>query len=144
MIIETKSGNEASTTHMAQLTPDIIRAAINGFENQQREIDAQISELRGMLNGNGTEQSVTSEAAPRGKRRKFSPDAIRRMREAQQRRWSKVRGELQPAKNVERTQKPKRKLSAEARARLVANLKKARAAKAMKAKAAGKRNKLAA
>src|SRR5690348_17878435 len=36
---------------MQKLTPEIIHAAIDGFEAQKRKIDSQIAELRAMLNG---------------------------------------------------------------------------------------------
>ena len=120
-----------------KLNAEIINATIEGFESQKRRIDSQIAELRGMLDGNRPQPATTSEAAPR-KRRKFSAAALKRMREAQQRRWAKVRGEAEPAQTAAPLpSKPKRKLSAAAKAKLVANLKKARAAKAAKAKSVG-------
>jgi hypothetical protein len=119
-----------------KLTNTIIEAAILGFEAQKQQIDSQIAELRGMLDGNRTETAATTDAAPR--KRKFSPAAIARMRAAQKMRWAKIKGESEPAQPAAtKPSKPKRKLSAAAKARLVANLKKARAAKAAKAKAAG-------
>jgi hypothetical protein len=114
-----------------KLTADIITAAIEGFELQKLRIDDQIAELRAMLPGNSTQDAITPEP-PGRKRRKLSAAARKRMKEAQQRRWAKVRGEFQAAKAE--PAKPKRKLSAAAKAKLVANLKKARAAKAAKAK----------
>ena len=51
------------------------------------------------------------------------------MREAQQRRWAKVRGETAPAKTASKAAKPKGKLSAAGRAAIVAALKKRWAAK---------------
>jgi len=119
-----------------KLTPEIIRAAIDGFENQKKQIDAQIAELRGLLDGNAPATGTTPEAVPR-KRKKFSSAAIKRMREAQKRRWAKVRRESEPAQVPASPAKSKRKFSPQAKARLVANLRKARAAKAAKAKAAG-------
>jgi hypothetical protein len=119
-----------------KLTANIITAAIEGFESQKRRIDDQIAELRAMLPGGRTQDDITLEASG-PKRRKFSAAARKRMKEAQQRRWAKVRGESQAAKAE--PAKPKRKLSAAAKAKLVANLKKARAAKAAKAKAAAKK-----
>ena len=60
----------------------------------------------------------------------FSPEAIKRMREAQQRRWAKVRGEAAPAPiTAAKATKPKRKLSAAGRKAIVAALKKRWAAK---------------
>ena len=122
-----------------KLTNEIIVAAIAGFESQKTKIDTQIAELRAMLTGGPAESAVKPEASTR-KRKKFSAAARKRMKEAQQRRWAKIRGESEPAQPAAPpATKPKRKLTAAAKARLVANLKKARAAKAAKAKAAAKR-----
>jgi hypothetical protein len=121
-----------------QLTPEIISAAIAGFEQQKTHIDTQIAELRSLLAGGPAEAATTPEA-PTGKRKKFSTAARRRMKEAQQKRWAKIRGESEPTQAAAPPTKPKRKLSAAAKAKLVANLKKARAAKAVKAKAAAKK-----
>jgi hypothetical protein len=122
-----------------KLTNEIIAAAIDGFEAQQARIDVQISELKAMLSGGSNEPAATSEV-PTGKRKKFSAAARKRMKEAQQRRWAKIRGEsATPTPTPQEPAKPKRKLSAAAKAKLVANLKRARAAKAAKAKAAAKK-----
>jgi hypothetical protein len=77
-----------------ELTAEIITAAITGFEAQKTRIDTQIAELRALLPGGSPQPAVseTTEAAPQRKRRKFSAAARRRMKEAQQRRWAKVRG----------------------------------------------------
>ena len=40
-----------------KLNPEIIAAAIEGFENQKNRLDAQIGELRAMLNGGRTESA---------------------------------------------------------------------------------------
>ncbi len=122
-----------------KLTPEIIAAAIDGFESQKARIDAQIAELRAMLPG-GVPEIAASPEAPTRRRKKFSAAAIKRMREAQQRRRAKARGESVPAQPaVTPSTKPKRKLSAAARAKLVANLRKARAAKAAKKAASAKK-----
>jgi hypothetical protein len=115
-----------------KLTAEIITAAIQGFEIQKASIDAKIAELRAMLPGAAVGNDTATETSGR-KRRKFSAAARKRMKEAQQRRWATVRGEAQPAKAE--PAKPKRNLSAAAKAKLVANLRKARAAKAAKAAA---------
>jgi hypothetical protein len=101
---------EISQNHMPQkLTKEIIDAAIFGFEAKKRQIDAQIAELRAMLPGGRTnsESADAPEAGPR-KRKRFSADARRRMKEAQQRRWAKVRGEAEPVQTAA-TEAPKRK-----------------------------------
>jgi len=115
-----------------KLTAEIIAAAIEGFEFQKRRIDEQIAELRVMLPGGSGGNASTTES-PGRKRSRFSAAARKRMREAQQRRWAKFRGESESVKAE--PAKAKRKLSAAAKVKLVANLKKARAAKAAKAAA---------
>jgi hypothetical protein len=95
-----------------RLNQTVIEAAIRGFQADRERIDNQIAELRAMLNGNRDDGAAQSEATAPGKRRKFSPAAIRRMREAQQRRWEKVRGESAAQKEAP---KRKRRMSAEGR-----------------------------
>ena len=56
-----------------KLTPEIITAAIVGFEQQKLRIDAQIAELRAMFHGGPTATAATPEA-PKGKRRKMSAE----------------------------------------------------------------------
>jgi hypothetical protein len=114
----------------------ILEAALMGIEAQKQKLDERAAEIRQMMNGDQVESVSTTTKPSTGKRRKFSPAAIQRMREAQRLRWQRVRGESQPAQAVAPTVKPKRKLSAAARAKLAANLAKARKAKAAKAKAA--------
>jgi len=123
-----------------KLTPQIISAAIAGFEQQKIDIDNQIDQLRAMLSGGPAESTVATQEAPARKRKKFSAAAIKRMREAQKARWAKIKGESEPAAQAPaKAPKPKRKLSAAAKAKLVANLVKARRAKAAKAKSAAKK-----
>ena len=118
-----------------KLTPEIITAAIVGFESQKTHIDAKIAELRALLPGGSTQTAATPEPA----KRKVSTAARRKMALAQKARWAKIRGESEPTQATAPPTKPKRKLSAAAKANLVANLKKARAAKAAKAKSAAKK-----
>ena len=109
-----------------KLTPEIITAAIDGYELQKARIDAQIAELRALLPG-GSPEATTPEA-PTRKRKKFSAAAIRRMKEAQQRRWAKIRGESEPPSPA--TAPAKKKMSRARKAALLANLEKARSARA--------------
>jgi hypothetical protein len=98
-----------------KLTPEIVNAAILGFEQQKAHIDAEIAELRAMLSGSSTEPVATPEAATI-KRRRFSAAARRHMKEAQQRRWAKLKGESEPpAPATPESPKPKRKMSAAGR-----------------------------
>src|SRR4051812_45188209 len=105
------------------LTPQIVEAAIAGFEQQKAQIQEQIEELRALLPGRHNESVATSES-PTGKRKKFSAAARRKMALAQKARWARIKGESEPSAPVTETKKPKRKLSAEGRANIVAALKK--------------------
>ena len=116
----------------------IINAAILGFESQKLRIDAQIAELRKMLTGTPTETAATPEA-PRGKRRKMSAAARKRIGDAQRKRWAESKKESVPSSPVApEAPKPKRKLSAAGKAAIVAALKKRWAAKRAAAEKAAK------
>ena len=102
-----------------QLRPEIIHAAIQGFESQKQQLDTQIAELRGMLNGSEPEEAA---ATQKGTRRTVSAAAHKRMAAAQRKRWAASKGASEPVTTA--PTKPKRKLSAAGRAAIVAALKK--------------------
>jgi hypothetical protein len=77
-----------------RLTDEIINAAIEGFEAQKTRIDGQIAELRDFLTG-GLEGTGAAPEITR-KRGKFSDATRLRMKEAQQRRWARIKGEAEP------------------------------------------------
>lgn len=123
---------------VSKLTSEIIIAAIGGFEDQKRQIDGQIAELRAMLPGGSIEPTAAPEA-PGRKRRKVSATARKRMKEAQQRRWAKIREESgSPAPATPEPEKSKRRISEEGMKRIIAATKKRwalkRAAEAAKVK----------
>ena len=95
-----------------KLTPEIITAAILGFEEQKLRIDAQIAELRTMLPGGPTATAATTES-PKGKRRKMSAAARKRIGDAQRKRWAESKKQSAPSSPVTPdAPKAKRKLSA--------------------------------
>jgi hypothetical protein len=104
-----------------RLTNEIIDAAIVGFEEQRRRLDAQLAELRSMRNG----ASQTGPASIRP-RRKMSAARREAIAAAQRQRWAALKGSEAPQKAP---RKAKRKLSAAGRAAIVAALKKRWAAK---------------
>jgi len=120
-----------------KLTNEIISAAIAGFEAQKTKIDLQIDELRAMLQG-GPSETAAATAAPKGRRRKLSAAARKRISEAQRKRWAASRsGSASPSSTAAAaTAKPKRKLSAAGRKAIVDALKKRWAAKKAAAKKA--------
>jgi hypothetical protein len=106
-----------------KLSPEVLHAAIEGFESQKRQIDTQITELRQILDGHGTDSA--SPEMPTRKHRKFSAAARRRMREAQRRRWAAARGETAPsALTASKAPKRKRHLSEAGRKAIIAATKK--------------------
>jgi hypothetical protein len=105
-----------------KLTPEIITAAIGGFEQQKIRIDVQIAELRALLTGTPTEAAAAPKA-PTGKRRKMSAAVRKRMGDAQRKRWAESKGHSE-SPSEKGTPKPKRKMSAAGRAAIVAATKK--------------------
>jgi hypothetical protein len=123
---ENRSFTKPEDMPITKLTPEIITAAILGFEEQKRHIDSQIGELKAMLSGGPAETAAaTPEAAPR-KRRKFSAATRRKMREAQRRRFAEIKSESEPAAPAATPEspKPKRRISAEGMKRILAANKK--------------------
>jgi hypothetical protein len=105
-----------------KLTPEIIAAAILGFEEQKGHIDSQIGELRAALTGGPTEPVATPEP-PTRKRKRFSAASRRKMAMAQKARWAKLRGESEPSAPA-KAPKAKRRISKEGLARIIAATKK--------------------
>src|ERR1051326_662183 len=99
-----------------RLTNEIIDAAIFGFGEQRRRLDAQIAELRAMRTGGS--QTAPASGRPR---RTMSAAGRKAIAEAQRRRWAALKGGGVTPKATKRT---KRKLSAAGRAAIVAALKK--------------------
>jgi hypothetical protein len=113
-----------------RLTNAIIDAAILGFEEQKRRIDAQIADLRAMFSGRPAD--ITDTRRPR---RKMSAAGRKAIAEAQRKRWAAAK--TQSESTTSRASKPKRKLSAAGKAAIVAALKKRWAAKRAGAGQAG-------
>jgi hypothetical protein len=92
-----------------KLTTEILAAAIEGFEAQKRRLDEQISELRQMLDGGRSEPVATPEA-PKGKRRKMSAAARKRIGDAQRKRWAASKRPSRPSSQpAAPSEVPKRK-----------------------------------
>src|ERR1035441_8720732 len=105
-----------------KLTHEIITAAILGFEEQKRHIDTRITELRAVLTG-GPAAPATTPEPPTRKRKKFSAASRRKMAMAQKARWAKIKGESEPPAPA-KAPKPKRRISKEGMARIIAATKK--------------------
>src|ERR1035441_9885536 len=81
---------------LTKLTPEIISAAILGFEEQKRHIDANIAELRAILSGDSAKSTVKPEPT-KHKRRKVSAAGRARIAEAQRKRWAESKAPSQPS-----------------------------------------------
>jgi len=107
-----------------KLTDEIVIAAIDGFKAQRSRLDQRVAEIREMLNGGPAQPAAPAEPAPR-KRRRLSVAARRRIAEAQQLRWAKIRGELEgAAHSTTKAVKAKRRISPEGMKRIIAATKK--------------------
>src|SRR5437588_6215005 len=108
-----------------KLTPQIIEAAIKGYEAQKAEIDSQIAELRSMLDGRHTNSAATPSETGRP-RKKFSAATRRKMAAAQRARYSKLRQGSEPtqAASSKPAKRKRRKMSAAGKAAIAAAVKK--------------------
>jgi hypothetical protein len=125
-----------------KLTKEMVAAAILGFEEQKRGIDAQIAGLRAFLSGEPAESAAPTPVSTKRPRRKISAAGRKAMAEAQRKRWAAIKGKPAPQASAKPTvtppskaaPKPKRKLSAAGRAAIIAATKKMWAAKRAAAK----------
>jgi hypothetical protein len=121
------------TMPIPKLTNEIVLAAILGFEEQKRRIDAQIADLRAMLSDGPEVSEASKPAGPR--KRKMSAAGRKAIADAQRKRWAASRGESEASVAPKR----KRKLSAAGKAAIVAAVKKRWAAKRAEASQSGKK-----
>ena len=101
------------------LNPQIIAAAIEGFESQKKRLDAQIRELRAMLNGGRTKSGAAE--PPKRKRRRISDAGRKRIAETQRKRWAETKQQSAPSLQTVTSEAPKRKrrLTAAGRKRII-------------------------
>jgi hypothetical protein len=112
-VCTTHNKTVAECRHMPtrKFTETMVAAAIAGFEEQKRQIDAEIAELRAMGKESGPAESGK---APR---RKLSAASRKKMALAQQKRWAAKKTVSKPEATV--AEKPKRKLSAAGKKRII-------------------------
>ncbi len=80
-----------------KLTPEIITAAIEGFETQRQRIDAQIAELRQMLNPVTAAEAPAAAPAAAKRKRRLSAAGRKAIAEAARKRWVAIKaGQAQP------------------------------------------------
>ena|ERR1017187_4184769 len=113
----------------------ILAAALVGYEIQLQKLHTAMAEIRSQLGqSSGRSAAPVVEGAPH-KRRQMSAAAKKRIADGQKKRWAAFHAKgAKPATRQVAVKKaaPKRKMSPERRAALVANLAKARAARAAK------------
>jgi hypothetical protein len=97
-----------------KLTTQILAAAIIGFEEQKKRIDAQIVDLRQMQSPSATDGAS---GAPK-KRRRMSAEARARIAAAQRKRWAESRKQPGAASPTSPARK-KRRLSAAGRKAII-------------------------
>jgi hypothetical protein len=107
---------------------DTLIAIIDQLERQHRAIGTALSALRSIDAAPATAPQLQSAATPETpvrKRRPFSAATKRRMKAAQQLRWAKAKGQIEPAPAAtSEPPKAKRQISEEGRKRIIAATKK--------------------
>jgi hypothetical protein len=78
---------------MAKVDASILQAALVGYRHQLMEVTRKMDEIRRRLGGNG---SVAAAAAPltvagEPRKRYLSPEALKRISAAQEKRWAAFR-----------------------------------------------------
>lgn len=96
-----------------KLNTELVTAAIAGFEEQKKRLDAHIAELRNMLLPEGT-----NGAGPAPNKRRMSAAARARIAAAQKKRWAEARKQAAPASSGAHIRK-KRRLSAAGRKAII-------------------------
>ena len=102
-----------------KLNPEIVVAAIEGFESQKKRLDAQIADLKVMLNGKHSASAAPELAQHR--RRQISAAGRKRIAAAQRQRWAAAKHQPAPSSLTVTQEAPKRKrrLSAAGRKRII-------------------------
>lgn len=119
---------------MSTIDASILQAALVGYNTALDRINANISALRTQLAG----RAIRADAEVQWVRPKHTMSAAGRkaIAVAQKKRWTEYRAQQTAAASSAHKTATKRKISADRKAVLVANLAKARAARAQKASAA--------
>jgi hypothetical protein len=101
-----------------KFTKSMVAAAILGFEEQKRQIDVEIAELRAMDSATEAAPSSSATAPTKRPKRKMSAATRKAMALAQQKRWAAKKAASEPEATA--VAKPKRKLSAAGKKRIIA------------------------
>lgn len=76
----------------------MLEAALIGFQSQKDAIQRKIDEIRAQLGKGTARQSVAATSAPKAqKTHRISPEGLKRIRDAQKRRWAAAKAKAQAA-----------------------------------------------
>ena len=69
----------------------LLSAALEGLEMQQRRVEEQIAQVRAALGGRKVRSASSDAPSKPAKKRQLSPEARKRIANAQKRRWAEYR-----------------------------------------------------
>src|ERR1017187_9698894 len=95
--------------------PDLLAAALIGYQEKRKDIEARMGELRARIGGQPASAPLAEAGATK---RAVSPAARRRMAAAQKKRWAAVR-KAEAEVSATPPEAKKRHLSPEGRARII-------------------------
>jgi phage shock protein A len=76
----------------------ILEAALIGFQSQRDAIQRKIEDIRAQLGQGSARKSTTTASAPKAqKTHRISPEGLKRIRDAQKRRWAAAKAKAQAA-----------------------------------------------
>jgi hypothetical protein len=118
-----------------QIGSSVLEMALVGYQAELQKITANMSAIRKQLGvrGNGSPRVI---ATRKSSHHRMTTAGRKHIADAQKKRWAAFHAKHKAAAKPAKVAAPKRKLSPAAKAKLVANLAKARAARAAKKAAA--------
>jgi hypothetical protein len=76
----------------------MLEAALIGFQSQRDAIQRKIDDIRAQLGKGTTRQAAAVASAPKAqKTHRISPEGLKRIRDAQKRRWAAAKAKAQAA-----------------------------------------------
>jgi phage shock protein A len=76
----------------------MLEAALIGYQSQRDAIQRKIEDIRSQLGQGGARKAVATASAPKVKKaHRISPEGLKRIRDAQKRRWAAAKAKAQAA-----------------------------------------------
>jgi len=76
----------------------MLEAALIGFQSQRDAIQRKIEEIKAQLGHGGARKTAAASTAPKAqKTHRISPEGLKRIRDAQKRRWAAAKAKAQAA-----------------------------------------------